>query len=184
VLGTDGKRCGATVAELFANAKDPDKIIVGLIEQNFESDDPTCLETYCKDVGQVDIYRRVPIREDTTKIIAKDKERQNCPRIDQIRKLAVHNRAAKGPSWARSLGRKVLGNEDYCMQIDAHMKFAPEWDSKVRQEWVNTANEFGIISTQPAPIGEAAMDGQIIPRNCAINFLDVGIPVSLWERST
>ncbi len=174
----DGKRCAQTVADLFAKAKDPDKIVVGLIEQNYEVNDPTCLETYCQEAGGVVIYRRETIRADTTKIIAKDAERSRCPRIDQIRKLAVHNVAAKGPSWARSLGRKILGNEEYCMQIDAHMKFAPEWDAKVRQEWLGTANEFGIISAQPPPLGEADMTDQIVPRNCAVEFLEVGIPVS------
>jgi hypothetical protein len=30
----DGERCGDTLQSLFENAKDPDKVIVGLIEQN------------------------------------------------------------------------------------------------------------------------------------------------------
>lgn len=174
----DGKRCAKTVADIFANAKDPDNVVVGLIEQYAEDDDPTCLETYCKDAGGPDIYKRLKIRADTTKIMALQHERDSCPRINQIRKLAVHNVAAKGPTWARSLGRKILGNEEYCMQVDAHTRFVPMWDEKVKGEWLGTANEFGIISTQPATLGEADQGDQTVPRLCTVDFLEVGIPVS------
>jgi hypothetical protein len=31
---TDGERCGETLQSIFENAKDPDKVIIGLVEQN------------------------------------------------------------------------------------------------------------------------------------------------------
>jgi hypothetical protein len=180
-ISSDGERCGQTLFDLFANAKDPDKVVVGLVEQNYEeADDPYCLEVYCKLHGKV-IYTRNEIRKDTTKVIAKYPDRETCPRVSQIRKLSVHNHAAKGPTWARSLGRKVLGNEEFCLQIDAHSKFVKDWDEKLKQEWVATQNEFAIISTQPSPTTEQddASLSKIVPRNCAVEFLEVQIPVSL-----
>jgi hypothetical protein len=30
----DGERCGDTLQSIFENAKDPDKVIIGLVEQN------------------------------------------------------------------------------------------------------------------------------------------------------
>ncbi len=30
----DGERCGETLQSIFENAKDPDKVIIGLVEQN------------------------------------------------------------------------------------------------------------------------------------------------------
>jgi hypothetical protein len=169
---------------LFANAEDPDSIIVGLVEQNYETDDPFCLELFCQqasDTGQLAIYERQTIREDTTKIVAKVPERSQCPRIDQIRKLAVHNVAAKGPSWARSLSRKLLGNEEFCLQIDAHSKFVEHWDRLLKEEWKAANNEFAIFSHPPRAITDFEKRGEltkIVPRNCAVDLLDVQVPVS------
>lgn len=183
IVSTDGTRCAQTLLNLFENAKDPDNIVVGLVEQNFEDGDPFCLELYCKLASpdrNLEIYKRVTIRKDTTKVIAKDPERSQCPRIDQIRKLAVHDVAAKGPTWARSLGRKVLGNEEFCLQIDAHSKFIPGWDAAVKEEWLATNNEFAIVSHPPPQISDfdKNVEEQVIPRNCAVDFLDVKVPVS------
>jgi hypothetical protein len=47
----DGKRCAKTIVDLFKNAKEPDNIVVGLIEQNKE-DDESCLEAYCSEFGE------------------------------------------------------------------------------------------------------------------------------------
>ena len=47
----DGERCGKTIVDLFANAKDPDSIVVGIIDQSFE-EDIYCLESYCKEMGK------------------------------------------------------------------------------------------------------------------------------------
>jgi hypothetical protein len=46
----DGERCGDTLQSIFENAKDPSKVIVGLVEQNAPAD-KFCLEEYCKRYG-------------------------------------------------------------------------------------------------------------------------------------
>lgn len=46
----DGKRCAATIKSIFDNAKDPDKVVIGLIEQNTAEDD-FCLSVYCSEFG-------------------------------------------------------------------------------------------------------------------------------------
>jgi hypothetical protein len=84
--------------------------------------------------------------------------------LSQIRKLSVHNRAAKGPTWARSMARKVLGDEAFCLQIDSHMKFVQDWDEMIKMEWAATGNEFGIISTIPAGLPDINMDVHEVPR--------------------
>jgi hypothetical protein len=171
----DGKRCGKTIAQLFAKAKDPNKVFIGIIEQNSETD-LFCLEAYCQEQG-VDIYQKKSIRKDTTKILTTTKK-HTCPHIDQIRTLAVHHVDAKGPSYARSLARKVLGNEEFCLQIDAHTEVVSEWDDKLQHEWAATGNEFGIISTVPAGLNEReTLAIHTVPRQCAMNFLETGVPV-------
>jgi hypothetical protein len=47
----DGARCGRTLIDLFAKAKDPDKVFVGLIEQNTE-EETHCIEFYCSELGK------------------------------------------------------------------------------------------------------------------------------------
>lgn len=47
----DGERCGETLKSIFENAKNPDKVIVGLAEQN-APDDAFCLAEYCKKYGK------------------------------------------------------------------------------------------------------------------------------------
>jgi hypothetical protein len=171
----DGKRCGKTIAQLFEKAKDPNKVFIGLIEQNSETD-LFCLEAYCQEHG-VDIYQKKSIRKDTTKILTTTRKK-SCPRMDQIRTLAVHHVDAKGPSYARSLARKVLGNEEFCLQIDAHTDVVSEWDDKLQHEWAATGNEFGIISTVPAALSEReTLAVNTVPRQCAMNFLETGVPV-------
>lgn len=172
----DGQRCGETLLELFKKAKDPDNIVVSLIEQNQENeDDPFCIEVYCKLAGGNDIYERKGPRPGTIKIISKVEERGKCPRNDQIRLIKVHDIGAKGPTFARALGRKILGNEEFCLQTAAHSSFVKNWDEKVRKEWLSTNNEYGIISNQPKqqPETPELSPDQKVPRNCAIDFLEV-----------
>ena len=178
---TDGKRCADTLQSLFDNAADPDNIIVGIIEQN-APEDRFCLEEYCARMGVNKHYKRQTIRKDCTKLIA-EPERFKCPRFQQIRLLAFHNRSAKGPLYARSMTRKILGNEEFCMQVDSHSAFRKNWDTLAKEEWTKTNNEFAVISHVPAKVGEQVEheDGGPlqfeVPRQCNIQFQDTGIPV-------
>lgn len=122
------------------------------------------------------------------KVQVVQKRKMECPRFQQIRQLSIHDIGAKGPMMARSLARKVLGNEEFCMQIDAHSVFVKDWDELVRKEWYMTRNEFAILSNIPAAVSERANFeenggsklGQV-PRQCVIKFRDNGVPVSSNE---
>lgn len=48
----DGERCGATLKALFENAKRPEKVFVGVIEQN-HANDRFCIEEYCSFYGML-----------------------------------------------------------------------------------------------------------------------------------
>jgi Glycosyltransferase (GlcNAc) len=168
---------------LFANAKQPENIVVGLYEQN-SPEDKFCLEMYCNNFG-VKIIKRVTMRKDVVKIVQLGEEATNmCPHYNQVRLIAYHHIQAKGPIFARSMIRKVLGNEEFCMQIDAHTEFASGWDELVVSEWKNTNNEFGVISNVPADKKVLMLrsdDGTSkmteVPRQCRIHFMENGFPV-------
>ena len=48
----DGERCAETIKSIFENAKNPDKIMVGLIEEA-APEDKYCLEQYCDNQGKL-----------------------------------------------------------------------------------------------------------------------------------
>jgi hypothetical protein len=117
------------------------------------------------------------------KLVKNVDNREKCPHFDQVRLIAFQNVLAKGPMLARAMARKALGNEEFCMQIDAHTDFIKDWDQVVKTEWRSTENEFGIISNVPADkAAKSSYDvgGELhrtVPRQCAIRFLENGFPV-------
>jgi Glycosyltransferase (GlcNAc) len=174
---SDGERCGATLKDLFENAKNPDKVFVGLVEQN-HADDKFCVEEYCASFGSTPLKRQ-RVRQDVTKIVTAPSERAKCPHLDQIRLLGLHHYAAKGPAYARSFTRKLLANEEFCMQVDAHSAFAPGWDDIAVSEWKKTSNEFAVISHLPVSFedkGDESYESST-PRQCKVYFRDNGFPV-------
>ena len=109
-------------------------------------------------------------------------EREQCPYFDQIRHVAFHHISAKGPMYARSMARKVLEDEEFCLQIDAHTDFAQDWDEILKEDWLAAENEFAILSTLPPPKSqkEELQPGGTreneVPRQCRIKFRENGFP--------
>lgn len=124
------------------------------------------------------------IREGMTKVVANPEELKQCPHADQVKYVAFHHVSAKGPIFARSMTRKILGNEEFCMQVDAHTSFAKNWDEMLLDEWYNTENEFGVITSVPPPKNEqdnyvvGGSKGNQVPRQCKIDFRENHFPVS------
>ena len=135
----------------------------------------------------VKTIRKQKIRTDMTKIIVEE-GRTKCPRFDQIRLLAVFNVAAKGPADARALTRKIVGNEEFCLQVDAHTTFRQDWEKEAIEEWKKVGNEFAILSTVPADIAEksdyegwtATKSGEV-PRQCLVTVAENDTPVSSFQ---
>eukprot|EP00536_Pseudo-nitzschia_multiseries_P009767 jgi/Psemu1/325767/estExt_fgenesh1_pg.C_2820013 len=165
----DGQHCGNALEELFNNAADPDNIVVSLIEQQHE-DDPSCLEVYCVAMGGVEIIKRKTVQGNSITLFSNDVAKKKCPRFNQIRVVRVQDNFAKGPPWSRVLGRRSLGNEEFCLQTAAHSSFVEHWDEKVRKEWILANNEFGIISNPPKPKDEP--NPEEVPRTCSVDFLE------------
>lgn len=149
------------------------------------ADDKFCLEVYCASYGVTSLTRQ-KVRTDVVKImtVPDDAEhRGKCPHYHQVKFLAFHKVGAKGPIYARSLTRKLLGNEEFCMQMDAHSAVVQDWDVDLSKEWQATRNEYAVISTVPPKMGElesrrpgGAQQG-MVPRMCQITFRDNGFPV-------
>ena len=180
-MSIDGERCGKTIKALFDNAKDPSKVFVGIVEQNKE-EDPECLVSYC--ILQNPNINKQEIKK---KFQAPEQVKDACPYYNHIRFLGVYHIAAKGPAYARALARKLLANEEYCMQVDAHSEFIHHWDQVAKLEWASIANEYGVLSNVPANINnkeidESSSDTRRVPQVCTIGALDTNIPVRIVEH--
>lgn len=128
--------------------------------EHVNNDDVKCLEQYCRLYG-------ITIGKHTRKFDPTE-GRAKCPRYSQIRLLAVFAHGAKGPVWSRSLHRKLLGNETYCLQIDAHSEAIPQWDEVSIKEWHATQNDYAVISTLPPSPPEGTGSNDDVTRLCRV----------------
>jgi hypothetical protein len=45
--------------------------------------------------------------------------------------LDIPHTDSKGVCWARNLTQQLYDGEEYTLQIDSHMRFAPNWDTEM-----------------------------------------------------
>lgn len=114
--------CKDTVFDIFEKASNPDRIYVGVVQQN-KSETESCFES-----------------------CAKCKERLKS---GQIRVKTFPHTDAKGPTFARFEASKLWKNEEYYLQIDSHSKFEEGWDVTVLNEMEATGDPKAIIGGYP-----------------------------------
>ena len=70
--------------------------------------------------------------------------------MGHVRVLYLHDTDALGPAVARYYASKLHAGETYFMQMDAHLEFAPKWDTKYVAE-VKAAKNFpkAVLSSYP-----------------------------------
>eukprot|EP01063_Lacrimia_lanifica_P011905 TRINITY_DN18573_c0_g1_i1.p1 TRINITY_DN18573_c0_g1~~TRINITY_DN18573_c0_g1_i1.p1 ORF type:complete len:451 (+),score=102.13 TRINITY_DN18573_c0_g1_i1:27-1379(+) len=124
------QRCGVTLYELFSQAKRPELVTVGVVEQYLPGD-VRCVERYCE-----------MIRE-AKGLVAGDR----CPYEEQVRVKELRATDVHGPAHARSYAHEVRGREEFCLQIDSHTVATTHWDEKLLREWEKAENEYAVLST-------------------------------------
>lgn len=87
-----------------------------------------------------------------------------------------------GPMFARSYHGILVQDEEFCLQLDSHMKTVQHWDSELVQMWGRTNNEYAVLSTAPLDISEMDTfssrldDFQEVPHLCNHYFTEEGLP--------
>lgn len=61
----------------------------------------------------------------------------------------VDYKESKGVCWARNMVQSLYDNEKFTLQIDSHMRFIEEWDSKIIDMWENLEEEKAVLTTYP-----------------------------------
>jgi [Skp1-protein]-hydroxyproline N-acetylglucosaminyltransferase len=92
--------CTKTVESLYEMADNPNRVFIGLCQQNNKNEDPECITD--------DIRNKYS---------------------NNIRIIRIPYFDAKGPTWARYLCSTLWDGEEYYFQIDSHTKFIKSWDT-------------------------------------------------------
>ncbi|KAG1705673.1 hypothetical protein DVH05_003374 [Phytophthora capsici] len=126
----DGYRCGKTLFTALKRAVYPERLRFGILEQLVEGD-PTCLDEYC--------------------IMAEDEwpDYPECRYKDQIQVNPRPAAEASGCTTARHQQQKMIGDEEFCLQVDGHSIFTNGWDEVMLDEWKRIDNEMAILTVYP-----------------------------------
>lgn len=130
------KRCSDTLNQVFSRADHPERITVGLINHIHTENDHgiKCLEDYCRSMGG---------------------KLGSCKHEKQITVMDVSFLDAKSPGMSRVMQESLLGEQEFCLQVDAHSHFVKGWDTQSLDEWGMAANEYAILSTKPPALDTA-----------------------------
>ena len=93
--------CSKTLDSMYSNATNPERVHVGICEQN-------------KDNSL------------TEKCTGDSVSKYLC----NIKTINLDYTEAKGPTWARYLCSTLYDGQDYFMQVDSHVLFVKDWDTK------------------------------------------------------
>jgi hypothetical protein len=98
------------------------------------------------------------------------------PRPDQTRTVAFDAHHSLGACWARHHAETLWQGEDYCLQIDSHMRFAPGWDDRALAELARCPAPKPVLSSYPpAYTPPDALTGEAIIISHAAEFQDNGL---------
>eukprot|EP01038_Epipyxis_sp_PR26KG_P009420 gene9420-12689_t len=137
--------CPMTIKSLYSQAAHPERLFVGLFQQNCFG--PKCRTGVLKggkvdDAGpDLDCYVE----------FCKSKEgiASNACNNGNVRLFNVNESESLGPYMARYLGAKFYRGEQYYLQIDSHSEFSSHWDDKLIKMVEDAPAEKPVISTYP-----------------------------------
>ena len=116
------ENCFNTVYNAYAKAKHPEKLFIGLTQQNCHKN---CRSGVLANLSMVE----VPPDDDCyEKFCETDLGKPICAK-KQVRVLNIDEPESLGPYAARYFTSKMWYGEQWFMQTDAHMTFATDWDA-------------------------------------------------------
>ena len=144
-------KCASTVRDMYAKAKHPERVFVGVVEQNSDSVKEQCLAPSGGDTA-------VPLK--------------------QVRRISIPHTEARGPCYARYLASTLYRGESFFMQVDSHTTFVEDWDVKAVGEVEACPNPSkSIISMYPIDDKDYDTNTTQVPVMCGAKFNDSGLPI-------
>lgn len=116
------ENCFNTISQAYEKAKHPDKLFVGVIQQNCHAD---CISGILEG-GKTE---SVPPDQDCYKAFCDTEDGKKHCEAGRVRLLDIDEPESLGPYAARYFASKLWYGEQWFMQTDAHMTFAHDWDA-------------------------------------------------------
>jgi hypothetical protein len=137
--------CPMTIKSLYAQSAHPEKLFVGLFQQN-------CFGPKCRTGVLVGgkVEDAGPDTDCYVEFCKSDEgKRSNACGNGNVRLYNANESESLGPYMARYLGAKFYQGEQYYLQIDSHSEFVKNWDTKLIKMVVDAPAEKPVISTYP-----------------------------------
>lgn len=88
---------------------------------------------------------------------------------------------SRGLGRARRLSDEMYDGEDFTLQTDAHMRFAPGWDDDLIRQWDHVDNPRAVLSCYPGPYrtsqGDDVIANPAVPHTIVVQGVDAfGLP--------
>ena len=117
-------QCFDTVRNLSENADNPENLVIVVCQQNGVAD-RDCLG-WCQ----------------------KNKKHPTCNKTDaKIERLS--HISARGPTWARWRIQRKWDGEEYYLQLDAHTRMVPHWDTILKEQLSLCPSEKPVLTQYP-----------------------------------
>ena len=171
--------CPMTIKSLYANAKYPEKVFVGLFQQN-------CFEKKCRTgvlKGGIVNDMDTDVNCYTEFCSSSEGIKSNACNNGNVRLFNVNESESLGPYMARYLGSKFYRGEEFYLQIDSHSEFVRDWDTKLIKMVRDAPAEKPVISAYP-PSENSNWRDSIGYRICDSEFADAQIEWQIIRLGT
>ena len=95
---------------------------------------------------------------------------------DQVRRISVPHREAKGPTYARYLCSTLYRGETYFCQIDSHTRFVKGWDTKALEALEVCPSKKPVLTHYPHDWDQIEAGTSQVPVLCKSSFDTNGVP--------
>jgi len=159
--------CAPTIRDAILKAKNPEKIFVGVVQQN-------CQQGCMKGVGWANTrhLENAPADIDCAKDFCDSPEGKPHCEAGRVRILRLQEWHSLGPFFARYLAAQLYGGENFFLQIDSHTRFRQNWDT-IMDEMMHRTRSYpkSVISNYP-PSGPGGFGGESSPPDglCGCSF--------------
>lgn len=140
------ENCMETLEQAYAMSAHPEKLNVGLVQQNCNHD---CMSGVLEN-GKTE---PVPPDPDCYAIFCATALGQSHCDEGRVRVLRVEETESTGPFVARYFASKLWTGESWILQIDSHMSFAEHWDAQSIIMLKSAPSEKPIITHYPPAVG-------------------------------
>lgn len=107
--------------------------------------DPECQATVESMLGRA----RHPERVHVCIVLQSEPEDGLLFTRDGVRILGIKASDSRGACWARAEGYRLLGDEEYVLQTDSHMRFAQDWDVRMLAQLERCPSQRALLTTYP-----------------------------------